>query len=124
MSRKKAHETLSMEEYAAAMAGIYTTSVNETTIDEAPMAYKRLEDILDVIRDSVDVIDVGEEEGIIQNGGRDPAVFAHNTRAFPKPENLPDGLLIPKENADRETTPKLDFLPQMICRQHPEPPRG
>lgn len=58
MSRKKAHETLSMEEYAAAMAGIYTTSVNETTIDEAPMAYKRLEDIIDVIRDSVDVIDV------------------------------------------------------------------
>ncbi len=58
MSRKKAHETLSMEEYAAAMAGIYTTSVNETTIDEAPMAYKRLEDIIDAIRDSVDVIDV------------------------------------------------------------------
>ena len=37
---------------------IYTTSVNESTLDEAPMAYKSLEDIIDVIRDSVDIIDV------------------------------------------------------------------
>ena len=35
---------------------IYTTSVNESTIDEAPMAYKSLEDIIDVIRESVDII--------------------------------------------------------------------
>lgn len=40
------------------MEGIYTTSVNETTIDEAPMAYKSLEDIIDIIRESVDVIEV------------------------------------------------------------------
>ncbi len=39
------------------MAGIYTTSVNEKTIDEAPMAYKSLDDIIDVIRDSVDIIE-------------------------------------------------------------------
>ncbi len=58
MSRRAAHESLSMEEYRAAMAGIYTTSVNETTLDEAPMAYKRLEDILNVIGESVDVIEV------------------------------------------------------------------
>lgn len=37
---------------------IYTTSINENTLDEAPMAYKSLEDIIDVIRESVDVIDV------------------------------------------------------------------
>ncbi len=37
---------------------IYTTSVNESTLDEAPMAYKALEDIIDVIRESVDVIEV------------------------------------------------------------------
>ena len=37
---------------------MYTTSVNENTLDEAPMAYKSLEDIIDVIRESVDVIDV------------------------------------------------------------------
>lgn len=58
MSRKKAKKELNMEEYKAAMSGVYTTSVNEATLDEAPMAYKRLEDIIDVIKESVDVIDV------------------------------------------------------------------
>ncbi len=58
MSRSKAKNTLSMEEYQAEMKGIYTTSVNEKTLDEAPMAYKSLEDIIDVIRETVDVIDI------------------------------------------------------------------
>ena len=58
MSRTKAKNTLSMEEYRAAMEGIYTTSVNQATLDEAPMAYKAIEDIIDVIRESVDVIDI------------------------------------------------------------------
>ena len=40
------------------MEGIYTTSVNEATIDEAPMAYKSLKDIIDVIRESVDEIEI------------------------------------------------------------------
>jgi RNA-splicing ligase RtcB len=58
MSRGKARATLSLEEYRKTMEGVYTTSVNENTLDEAPMAYKSLEDIIDVIRESVDVIDV------------------------------------------------------------------
>lgn len=58
MSRTKAHETLSLEEYKNAMEGIYTTSVNEATLDEAPMAYKSLEDIIEVIADSVDIVEV------------------------------------------------------------------
>lgn len=58
MSRSKAKEKLSLEEYEETMKGIYTTSVSAATLDEAPMAYKSLEDIIDVIRDSVDVIDV------------------------------------------------------------------
>ncbi len=58
MSRTRAKEELSMEEYRKTMEGIYTTSVCEGTLDEAPMAYKSLEDIIDVIRDSVDVIEV------------------------------------------------------------------
>ena len=58
MSRTKAKNSLDMEEYKKAMAGVYTTSVNEATLDEAPMAYKRLEDIIDVIKESVDVIEV------------------------------------------------------------------
>ena len=58
MSRTKAKESLSIEEYKKTMSGVYTTSVNEATLDEAPMAYKRLEDIIDVIKESVDVVDV------------------------------------------------------------------
>ena len=58
MSRTKARDTLDIDEYRKTMEGIYTTSVNEATIDEAPMAYKSLEDIIDVIRDAVDVVEV------------------------------------------------------------------
>lgn len=58
MSRTKAKENLSMADYRKTMEGVYTTSVNEATLDEAPMAYKSLEDIIDVIRESVDVIDI------------------------------------------------------------------
>lgn len=58
LSRSAAREKLDMETYKAAMAGIYTTSVNPQTLDEAPMAYKSLEDIVDVIAESVDIIDI------------------------------------------------------------------
>jgi len=58
MSRSKAKNELNMDAYREAMAGVYTTAVNEATLDEAPMAYKSLEDIIDVIRESVDVIEV------------------------------------------------------------------
>lgn len=58
MSRTKAKESLSMEEYKNVMEGIYTTSVNEATLDEAPMAYKSLDDIIGVIKESVNIIDI------------------------------------------------------------------
>lgn len=58
MSRSKAKETLDMDAYREAMKGIYTTSVSEWTLDEAPMAYKSIDDIIDVIAESVDVIDM------------------------------------------------------------------
>ena len=58
LSRTMAKKSLSLEEYQETMKGVYTTSVNESTLDEAPMAYKSLADIIDVIRESVDVIDV------------------------------------------------------------------
>ena len=58
MSRSAARNNLSMDEYKEAMKGIYTSSVCEATIDEAPMAYKSLDDIIDVIKDSVEIIDV------------------------------------------------------------------
>ena len=58
MSRTAAKQNLDLDEYRREMEGIYTTSVNEATLDEAPMAYKSLEDIIDVIGESVDIIEV------------------------------------------------------------------
>ena len=58
MSRKQAKEKLNMTEYQQTMSGIYTTSVNENTIDEAPMAYKSMDDIISVIDETVDIIEI------------------------------------------------------------------
>lgn len=58
MSRTQAKKQLSMAEYQKAMEGIYTTSVTPETIDEAPMAYKPMEEILDVLGETADVIDI------------------------------------------------------------------
>ncbi len=58
MSRTAAKNNLSMDEYKESMKGIYTSSVCEATLDEAPMAYKSLDDIIDVVRESVEIIDV------------------------------------------------------------------
>ena len=55
MSRNIAKQTLTMEDYKKSMNGIYTTSVNEETIDEAPMAYKPMEEIIKHIKDTVEV---------------------------------------------------------------------
>lgn len=56
MSRAKAFEKLTMEEYRKEMEGIYTTCVNENTLDESPMAYKSMEEILRHIGDTAEVI--------------------------------------------------------------------
>jgi len=58
MSRTAAKNNLSLDEYKEMMKGVYSTSINENTLDEAPMAYKRLEDIIDVIKESVYIIEV------------------------------------------------------------------
>lgn len=58
MSRSKAKESISLDEFKKSMEGIYTTSVSESTIDESPMAYKPLESILNNIGDTVEVLEV------------------------------------------------------------------
>ncbi len=58
MSRTKARAELNIAEYQQTMSGIYTTSVSEKTIDEAPMAYKSMTDIIDVIDETVDIIEI------------------------------------------------------------------
>ena len=58
MSRKKARETISAEDYVNSMEGIFTTSVGYGTIDEAPMAYKNAEEIRKLIQPTCGVIDL------------------------------------------------------------------
>ena len=58
MSRSQAKESLNLDEYKNSMSGIYSTSVNEFTLDEAPQAYKSLDDIIDVIGETVEILDV------------------------------------------------------------------
>lgn len=58
MSRGTAKDSVSLEEFQNSMAGIYTTSVSEETLDESPQAYKSLEDIIDVIGETVEIVEV------------------------------------------------------------------
>lgn len=58
MSRKQAKELLSMDEFTRTMSGVYSTSVCESTIDEAPMAYKPMQEIIECIEPTVEIIDI------------------------------------------------------------------
>lgn len=58
MTRAQAKETVRLEEYQEAMRGIYTTSVDVSTLDESPMAYRPIEDILDTIEPTAEVTDI------------------------------------------------------------------
>ncbi|MDR2081783.1 MAG: RtcB family protein [Campylobacteraceae bacterium] len=58
MSRRKALEMLKMEDYEKAMEGIYSTSVNHQTIDESPMAYKNMSDIISAMQPSVNILKI------------------------------------------------------------------
>ena len=55
MSRTKAKNTFKLEDFKKSMEGIYTTSVNQSTLDEAPFVYKPMQEILDNIQDTVDI---------------------------------------------------------------------
>ena len=58
MSRSKARESISIESFRESMTGVYTTSVCKSTIDESPMAYKSMDEIINNIKDTVDILDV------------------------------------------------------------------
>ena len=55
MSRIKAKEVLTMEDYRDSMKDIFTSSVNEDTLDEAPMAYKPMQEIMNCIGDTIEI---------------------------------------------------------------------
>lgn len=58
MSRNDAHERLSLEEFKRQMEGVYSTCVGESTLDEAPMAYKSIDDIIGHLDETVEIIDI------------------------------------------------------------------
>lgn len=55
LGRNQAKKLLSMDDFVADMAGIYTTTATKKTIDESPRAYKKPEDIIEQIGDTVDI---------------------------------------------------------------------
>lgn len=58
MSRSKAKESISMSDFKKSMEGIYSTCVNTSTIDESPMAYKPMNEIVENIKDTVEIVDI------------------------------------------------------------------
>ena len=58
MSRTKAKEVLNLEEFKDSMKGIYTSSVSENTLDEAPMVYKPMEEIVNNIQETVEILEI------------------------------------------------------------------
>ena len=71
LSRGAARSTLTVSQFKKEMKGIYTTSVSSATLDESPMAYKNMEDIVNNITDTAEIVDIikpiynfkaGEEE--------------------------------------------------------------
>ena len=58
MSRSKAKEVVSLAEFEDSMKGIYTTSVGQSTIDESPMVYKPMEEIVKNIADTVEILSI------------------------------------------------------------------
>ena len=57
MSRAEAKRNIDMVDYEKSMQGIYSTSIKNSTIDEAPMAYKPSEEIIKAIEPTVDIIE-------------------------------------------------------------------
>ncbi len=55
MSRGKAKKNITLEDFQKVMEGVYSTSVKNSTIDEAPQAYKRPEEVIEYMSDSVEV---------------------------------------------------------------------
>ena len=58
MSRAQAKQSFTVSEFKKQMAQIYTTSVNKTTLDECPMAYKGMDAILDNIGPTAQVVKI------------------------------------------------------------------
>ena len=57
MSRKAAFDALSLEEYREEMKNIFSTCVSQDTLDESPMAYKPMDEIIEQIGSTAEIVD-------------------------------------------------------------------
>ena len=58
MSRNEARQRISMQDFKDSMKDVYTTSVNEGNLDESPMAYKNAQEIIEAVKDTVDIVSI------------------------------------------------------------------
>ncbi|SMC17475.1 tRNA-splicing ligase RtcB [Clostridium acidisoli DSM 12555] len=58
MNRHKTFENVTLNEFKDSVKGIYTTSVNKDTIDKSPMVYKPMEEIINNVQDTVDIVKI------------------------------------------------------------------
>lgn len=58
MSRRQAKENITMEDYKNSMKGINTFTVNASTLDEAPMAYREISEIIEATRDTMEIVEI------------------------------------------------------------------
>ncbi|MCL2364431.1 MAG: RtcB family protein [Defluviitaleaceae bacterium] len=58
MSRTEAKNTITLSQYEKSMKGIFSSTINRSTLDEAPFAYKAMNDIVQYIGDTVDIVQV------------------------------------------------------------------
>ncbi len=70
MSRAQSKKHISMTDFEKAMTGIYSSSICEATLDESPMAYKPAEEILRLIRPTVDIISIIKPKLNIKDYGK------------------------------------------------------
>ncbi len=71
LSRAKAKKEISIDEFRESMKDIYSTTVNENTLDESPMAYKSAQEIIDSIGDTVSILDVIKPIYNFKNSGKE-----------------------------------------------------
>lgn len=58
MSRTKAKELIQLKDFQETMSGIYSTSINNSTLDESPFAYKDKDEIIELIQETVEITDI------------------------------------------------------------------
>lgn len=58
LSRSQAMSSIKLDDFRNSMNGIYSSSVMESTLDEAPMVYKPMQEIMDCIKDTIEIIDI------------------------------------------------------------------